>query len=233
MFHKINIETADNLFDALSSGSFETIALGRRGAILVSSKILIPVVRSTTEYKQPAQLFNSIHQSILSNLEHKFNNGMIEIYDDTYKTMGFHSDQALDLAPGSHIAIYSCYKNPAAANRQLIVKNKITSEIQTIPLDHNSIVVFSTSTNSQYLHKIVLQESTTRRGNLWLGITFRLSKTFVYDTVLRMATEIEKKEFYKMRSDENKSVDFTYPAIPYTISPSDLLPVADNLPHSD
>jgi hypothetical protein len=68
----------------------------------------------------------------------------------------------------------------------------------------------------------------------WLGITFRLSKTYIEfvneisyfyktDKKLKLANEEETKEFYKMRQTENKSINFEYPEINYTISESDLL----------
>ena len=35
-----------------------------------------------------------------------------ERYTNAYAKMGFHSDQALDLRGGSHIAVFSCYRHP-------------------------------------------------------------------------------------------------------------------------
>ena len=40
---------------------------------------------------------------------------------------------------------------------------------------------------------------------------------------LVLATSEEKKEFYKLRSEENKLINYEYPPINYTISPSDLI----------
>lgn len=40
---------------------------------------------------------------------------------------------------------------------------------------------------------------------------------------LKLGTEEEKKEFYKLRSEENKSLNYEYPQINYTTSPSDLI----------
>lgn len=77
-------------------------------------------------------------------------------------------------------------------------------------------MLFSIDTNNQHLHK-----SNTR----WLGITFRLSKTYIkfLDNVPYVnGTEEEKKKFYKLRSLENKTVGYKYPEITYTISGTDL-----------
>ena len=107
-----------------------------------------------------------------------FNNALIEIYDSTYCSMGFHSDQSLDLANESYICIFSCYNNSNTKYiRKLIIKDKITNVRSTYILEHNSIIVFPLSTNSKYLHKIILDKNGS--DDIWLGITFRLSKTLI------------------------------------------------------
>ena len=81
---------------------------------------------------------------------------------------------------------------------------------------------------------------TKEPDNKWLGITFRLSKTFIkfvddkphivtddgkLGKELRIATNFEKKEFYKHKSNENAYDGiYNYPEIDYTISKSDLMP---------
>ena len=70
--------------------------------------------------------------------------------------------------------------------------------------------------------------------NKWLGITFRKSKTMIrfkndlpyFDNgeVLKLADENQQREFYKLRGEENKSMDFNYPWIGYTLSKSDTIP---------
>lgn len=70
----------------------------------------------------------------------------------------------------------------------------------------------------------------------WMGITFRCSKTFVEKidnksfidingkkTPLRLANKDEQLEFIKLKGQENKSTNFKYPDINYTISEHDLL----------
>ena len=69
--------------------------------------------------------------------------------------------------------------------------------------------------------------------NKWLGITFRKSKTFIQfqnnlpyfanGKPLKLADEVQQREFYKLRGQENKSLDFDYPSIAYTLSKSDTL----------
>jgi len=238
---------------------------------------LVPIVRTTTPYQKPAQVFRPIHREIIDNVKKRslavtalaaavpavsqrsdanaehpdptainldFNNALIELYDSQYRNMKFHSDQSLDLAQGSFICIFSCYDIPdTPLVRKLKIQNKITRESSEISMDHNSFVLFSLETNGKHLHKIVLEGSagavpaTAGPGNgpKWLGITFRLSKTFVRfcddvpimhpgACILRMATKDEFREFLKKRGEENKSVGFTYPFFDYTISASDRLP---------
>jgi hypothetical protein len=209
----------------------------------------IPIVRTTTKYEKPAQRFSKVHFDIIKQIRAKAqeefkiddfeaNNALIEIYDTNYRKMGFHSDQALDIADDSYIAVYSCYNNMGRnpdTLRKLKIKNKETDENSEVLMDHNSVVMFSTDTNYQHLHKIVLEGNKHDDvDTLWLGITFRLSKTYIkivdeiaYFTdgrVLAIANEKELKEFYKLRGAENRSkTKFEYPTLTYTISSSDIM----------
>lgn len=247
MFEKFVIETNTNLFNELSSATnFEDFANGRKGAVIVDCENeLIPIVRTTTIYNNPAQKFLPVHRGIVNSIKKKinkniaFNNALIELYDSNYRTMKFHTDQSLDLNDDSYICLFSCYDyipNNTTDLRKLQIQNKTTSECSEILLDHNSIILFSVQTNHQYLHKIILESNIE---NKWLGITFRLSKTFIKhidgvpyiyptDKILRIANADEKKEFYKHKSNENLYNEYIYPEICYTISKSDLLPQFGN-----
>lgn len=245
--HKVDL-----FHDLKKSTEFEDILPGRVGAVLVDQYDLTPIVRTTTKYKNPAQQFKPIHYEIINNIKKAvissipdldFNNALIEIYDNNYCTMGYHTDQALDLKDGSYIGIYSCYEKPSEIDelnsRKLIIKNKVTDDIIEISMDHNSVILFDLATNQQHLHKIVASNNKLNKwclGYTWLGITFRLSKTFIHhidnipyfyktDKILTLATTEESKTFYKLKSEENKKIDFdySYSDITYTISPSDLL----------
>ena len=112
-----------------------------------------------------------------------YNNALIENYTNAYRTMGFHSDQALDLQPGSLIALFSCYSDPELATppRKLVVEPKEAGGGGgfEVPLEHNSVVVFSLHANTRFRHKIVL-DAADAPENTWLGGTFRTSRTFVH-----------------------------------------------------
>lgn len=252
MFRKYAIDDTDgNLFHRLSQihkMTLEDVARGRKGGILVDVKDgLIPLVRSTTQYQIPSQHFQPIHYQLMDRFreidkDFIFDNAMIEIYDDQYRTMKGHSDQALDLADDSYIGILSSYEHDS--DRTLQITDKISGEHFAIKLDHLSFVVFSTNVNMQYTHKIVLDNCSKNVNNVnnkttnnkWLGMTFRKSKTMIEqrdgkvyfaktDTILHLATKDQRNEFYKYRALENKGLkeEFIYPQIDYTISPSDLL----------
>lgn len=244
MFEKFALDFK-NPFDELSeSVKFEDIARGRKGANLVDLKNgLIPLVRTTTIYQNPNQKFSKIHFDMIDKIkevtkykELDFNNALMEIYSDEYSSMGFHTDQGLDLKDGSYICIYSCYKDPNEKNlRKLIVKNKGTSKLSEIILEHNSVIIFSVDTNQKHLHKIILE---TPSKTLWLGLTLRLSKTLVYfdnnfpyfssnKTRLVLANVDQRKEFYKYKGLENKGSDFVYPDIQYSISNGDFIPLKE------
>lgn len=248
MFLSTILDYKDNLFDQLSrSANFENIANGRQGAVLLHNKDnLIPIVRTTTNYENPASYFLPIHLNIIDDIRTKFhsilsdgildfNNALIEIYDNNYRTMGYHSDQALDLADNSYICIFSCYESPnnTTSLRELKIQNKRTKQSYDIILHHNSLILFSTSINKEYRHKIILSERGSNEQNKWLGITFRLSKRLIRfidnipyltnDVKLVLANESERKLFYKYRRLENSNTDYDYPDLNYTISNSDLI----------
>ncbi len=252
-FYYFQLPMEPKLFQELSlSTNFEVLGKGRKGNHLVRMESdQIPIVRTTTKYHLPAQDFSGSHQAIAEKIteqvkEHLsitpvFNNALIEIYNHQYYKMGFHSDQALDLASNSYIALFSCYENPgnlpSKLLRKLKVKNKTTQKEMIIDLKPNSVVLFSTETNMEFSHKIVLggfpDLSPTEADNQWLGITFRQSKTFIHfrdnqplmedGLSLTLANEAEQKQFYRLRSQENKQLSFDYPRLNYTLNEGDLL----------
>ncbi len=252
--HSYTLLTEGNLFEELlASVRFEDVGKGRQGAVLIKidETSSIPIVRTTTRYSTPAQHFQSVHDRLAQQIQTSaslsigFNNALIENYTNIYRTMGSHSDQALDLADESFIAIFSCYKHPELANppRKLVVelkesgsdspKGTLRDRIE-IPLTHNSVVLFDLDTNRRFKHKIVLDTATQTPENQWLGITFRSSKTFVRfcdrypyfldDASLTLANDEQRREFYHLRHRENNETDFTYPRITYTVSESDMMP---------
>lgn len=202
----------------------------------------VPVVRTTTRYGNPAQRFRTVHERLAQQIQERagipvaFNNALIECYTNTYKKMGSHSDQALDLADGSFISVFSCYRHPEEGPpRKLIVASKKDdAEEVEIPLAHNSVVAFSVDANRRLKHKIVLDAPAQAADNQWLGVTFRTSKTFVryrgghaylpQGVRLMPADDEQRHEFYRLRRAENKETDFVYPRLTYTISESDLTP---------
>jgi hypothetical protein len=233
MFQKFDLSSPDFIYQHLSQVLFEDITRGRKGAILVDIKDeLIPLVRSTTKYESQPQSFQPIHYLLMDrcreiNPDFIFNNAMIELYDDQYRTMKAHSDQAQDLEPDSYIAIFSCYSSDESRGlRKLKVEHKITKEQFEITLDNMSLVIFSINTNTHHLHKIVLDDP---HDNQWLGLTFRKSKTMIQmregvayfagtERVLKLATKEQSQQYYKYRSTENREIGYVYPDLDYTIA---------------
>lgn len=247
MFEVSGLEFEENPFRELSTlSTFEDIRKGRKCAVLVRTQDdRVPIVRTTTAYQQPVQAFLDIHHQIVENIKESFkeasrvdfNNAMIEIYDANYRTMRYHTDQALDLDPESYICLFSCYENEQCHRsdvRKLRVKHKMTNKSSEIALEHNSAILFSVSANDEHLHKIFL--SSPKSKNRWLGVTLRLSKTwiqfvdqapYVYpsDVILRIANKDERSAFLRYKGQENKSVGFQYPKLDHTISMSDTMPM--------
>ncbi len=247
-FRQYALPAVGELFEELlRSVRFEDVGKGRQGAVLVKVDEArgVPIVRTTTQYELPAQRFLPVHTRLARMIQARaslplaFNNALIENYTNAYATMGPHSDQALDLQPGTSIALYSCYEHPerVSSQRTLVVQAKAPGgERFEIPLRHGGVVVFSLSTNRRFKHKIVLDRSRPQPENRWLGVTFRTSGTFLRygqgpqalledGSPLTLADEARRREFYKLRGRENKETDFVYPRLSYTISASDLLPV--------
>lgn len=254
-FYKITLPLEKDLFkELLESADFENVAKGRIGNHLVKvGEQGVPIVRTTTMYKIPANNFSAIHNQIIEslNIENEngdknlplldFDNALIEVYDCNYTTMKYHSDQSMDLEADSYIGLFTCYENPNELTekniRKLKLKDRITDEEFEISLTHNSVVLFSLATNSKFLHKIILESvpSTKRleKDNKWLGITFRKSKTFIQfkdnlayfsdGELLTLANEDQKRDFFKLRGQENSVLNFTYPKLSYTLSVGDII----------
>ncbi|TQF06102.1 alpha-ketoglutarate-dependent dioxygenase AlkB [Kitasatospora acidiphila] len=235
----------DDLFAELSaSARLEDVGKGRRGAVLTRTDEAggVPLVRTTTRYGSPTQRFQAVHERLAQRVQERaalpvgFNNALIESYTNAYTTMGSHSDQALDLADESFIAVFSCYRHPEAGPpRKLIFESKGSGgEKFEVPLAHNSVVAFSVDSNRRLRHKIVLDAPAQAADNQWLGVTFRTSKTFVrfrdghaylpQGARLMSADDEQRREFYRLRRRENHETDFGYPLLTYTISESDLMP---------
>lgn len=235
-FRSCAVPFARNPFDELfASVRFEDTGQGRQGAVLVRPDDAgVPLVRTTTRYQRPAQTFRPVHLRLAEQLG-RFDNALVECYASAYATMGSHSDQALDLAHGSTIAVFSCYRDPAQPPRKLLVESKeVAGRTFEVPLTHLTAVVFSLDTNRRHRHRIVLDAPGRRLDNRWLGFTFRTSATRVRwrdgraeladGTPLTLADDDQRSEFYRLRGRENRELDFAYPRITYTLSESDLSP---------
>lgn len=260
-FYKFILPLEGDLFQKLSgSVEFEDITKGRKGNHLVKlSDEVVPIVRTTTKYNKPAHNFAPIHDLIIENINSVantqegalfppllFNNALIEVYNRDYIKMKYHSDQCLDLEDNSFIALFSCYERPdevSLANlRKLKVRNKASNEEFEFTLENNSVILFSLTTNTRFQHKITLDINPNQKAldadNLWLGVTFRKSKTFIHfendlpyfadGTLLKLAEDAQRKEFYKLRGQENREMDFAYPNVAYTLSISDTMIPKDN-----
>ncbi|MFD5620888.1 hypothetical protein [Streptomyces yangpuensis] len=235
-----------NLFAELSASvHWEDVGKGRRGATLTRGDEAhgTPLVRTTTRYSSPTQRFRAVHERLAQQIQERaalpvgFNNALIESYTNAYRTMGSHSDQALDLADDSFIAVFSCYQHPEASPpRKLVFEPKGSDATFEIPLTHHGVVMFSVASNRRLKHKIVLDAPAPVAENQWLGVTFRTSKTFLrfrdghaylpQGARLTSADEEQSRDFYRLRRRENQETDFLYPPLTYTVSESDLLPPA-------
>jgi hypothetical protein len=254
-FHKITLDLKSNLFNELSVATdFEPVAKGRIGNHLVNvSGLGIPIVRTTTKYNIPANNFSAIHHMLTERINAttdgmaalQFNNALIEVYDASYYKMNYHSDQSLDLDNNSYIGLFTCYERPDELSeqhtRKLKIKDKVSDAEFEYSLTHNSVMLFSVETNTKFLHKIVLDAAPNLKtpDNKWLGITFRTSKTYITfeDNVprfangapLELANKEQETEFYKLRGQENRSMDFVYPELGYTLNVADLMRPKDRV----
>jgi hypothetical protein len=235
-----NLDFEQNIFhDIANNMEFEDITKGRKAITLVNSNVNIPIVRSTTKYKNSAKLMTpevfhvlNLIQNKFGFLNLKFNNCLAEIYDTRYRTMKYHTDQTLDLEKDSYICIFSCYEN-TKSNRIFQYYNKLSCFEKNSLMTHNSIILFSVYENYRHTHKIIL-DTIANSNDRWLGLTFRFSKTFIKfineipyfchnNMELKLATPDEEKKLYEMKSIENIGIIFEYPEIFCTVSTGDLL----------
>lgn len=252
-FRKVVLSDAgdDSLFEALlaSVGEWEVLGKGRMGAIIVApyddylGNGGIPIVRTTTAYERPASLFQDVHRKLVESIQSKvsqklvFNNALLEVYDSSYRKMGYHTDCSLDLEADSWICLFSVYEDARRGGlRTLSTLNKRTQQSVDVSLDHNSAVLFSTRANAAHTHKIVALGPPKANESRWLGVTLRFSKMRVHfgddgvprigTSILTLATPQERALFIRCKGDENKTdgacssweSNFTF-----TVSPSDLM----------
>jgi len=246
MFSTVKVEITPNRYDSLfksfsQSIALESLAPTRQVANLAVSTSAghVPIVRTTTSYKHAIQPFppaflalrTAISEAIATQTGHdtSHNNAMVELYNPEYSKMGFHTDQAQDLAEESYICIFSCYEGGTLEvnepPRILVVKDKRTETIKEIPMRHGECIVFSTATNAAHVHKIVGGGCRRR----WLGVTMRMSKTFVErrgnelyfvesGKLLRHATAEDVVEMRRCKGRENREEDYLWPDMDFTIS---------------
>ena len=248
-FSSYTIAVSDRLFNQLKSSVWsEEMSRGRRSAVLVMNDQTrgTPIVRTTNKCNVPSMYFpiayNRLAQHIQKTLSlpTAFNNAVIENYSNEYGNSSFQSDQSLDLQDGSVIALFSCYRDPELGNqtpRKLVIQSKEPrGDVFQIPLTHNSVVIFSLDTNQRFRHKIVVDAEADSPENLWLGVTFRTSKTFVEyhedskravledGAPLTLANDTQSLEFYRLVRRENQETNFVYPKLTYSISEGDIMP---------
>lgn len=241
-------------FEQIGKGraSNHLVKIGEKGVPIVrtTTPYNIPAQNFSSIHNCIIEQINlAIKNSELNDLSFiDFNNALIEVYDFNYSKMNYHSDQNLDLDANSYIGLFSCYENPEKLSddhlRKLIIKEKGGDEEFEIPLTHNSVILFSVEMNSKFLHKIVLDAKPNQKpfhsDNKWLGITFRESKTFIQfednlpyfsnGQLLELANEEQKTEFFKLRGQENRILNFVYPELSYTLSIADrLMPINNQL----
>lgn len=240
MFRKCRLDYRNDAFlELLQSHAWTDLSPHRKAAMLVSPDAdSIPVVR-TTSPTVACSVFQPVHLRLLhavdiaSGRAHSFNNVMAEVYDPGYTKMRFHTDCALDLESGSQICIFSCYEKEDDHPRRLVIRDKVNGEVEEIVMEHCSIILFDMDANIRHVHKIVSDGSGSRAR--WLGLTMRTSGTFVTPqedeaVVFRKdglpmltATEDDKRWFFEMKKQENKSPDFKYPHIQFSLADFRLL----------
>eukprot|EP00026_Physarum_polycephalum_P015615 Phypoly_transcript_16336.p1 GENE.Phypoly_transcript_16336~~Phypoly_transcript_16336.p1 ORF type:complete len:262 (+),score=12.64 Phypoly_transcript_16336:34-786(+) len=238
----LNIDSK-NLYSALASSvAFEVVGRGREGAILIDDKDgRVPLYRSTAEFQQPSQRFRPIHHELVAAIGLPLNNALIERYTSEYKKMGWHSDQSLDLADDSYIAVVSAYNRVPAPHevRKLHIAEKGASKDvwKEVPINHGSVIVFSTVANQAYIHRIMLDNIHSDTDIVWIGVTFRLTKTYIQfhegapylasKIPLRVASQHEKHLFFQAKGQQNSNDNYEAPIMDYTLSVGDTLPPID------
>jgi hypothetical protein len=220
----------------------ELVTSGRWGGNVVKAKDkgAVPLFRTTSCYQNKNQLFSPVHFDLLSSLDvpgaKDFNTGLVEVYNNSYRSMKFHTDQSLDLAKGTVICVCTFYSTGfQCENRKLTIKNKTTGQVQTIPLLHNSAVWFDEETNRHHVHQITLHDTETKENIECLLVTLRTSKTKLdfhsgvpvflqTGKELTLATKEEQNQMYQWKGLENKQTSFEYPDdVSFTLNSGDLL----------
>eukprot|EP00462_Mataza_sp_D1_P024313 CAMPEP_0175129660 /NCGR_PEP_ID=MMETSP0087-20121206/5592_1 /TAXON_ID=136419 /ORGANISM="Unknown Unknown, Strain D1" /LENGTH=746 /DNA_ID=CAMNT_0016411827 /DNA_START=47 /DNA_END=2284 /DNA_ORIENTATION=+ len=222
-FRCISLDLEDSIFPSLATSvKWEDIGRGRQGAVLVQPNGRgTPVVRTTTKYGNPAQCFSPALEQLAqliqqqAGLKHSFNNALVEKYTNSYTTMGFHSDQALDLEVIS-VPVCSCTFSLVfvcfflsllvSLSRFLLYRRCSSLKIQ----EGTSIAVFSCYRNPDTIkvpRKLVVQSK--EQGNLYeIPMTHKSCIVFSLDTNSRHKHKIVLDSFKQQQENEWLGVTF-------------------------
>lgn len=242
MFLKETIKIENSFHKFKNSCDFSESGRGQTGAYLGKLELnKFPLVRGTNRNFPIIQPFQPIHYDLVHKIKNaydaikfEFNFAQVEIYDNTYCKMKYHSDLSLDLEKDSFIGLFSCYSLPNYNCRTLKIKEKSNGNITSINLNNNSVVLFSQQTNRLNLHKIMLSYQYKELSEAcWLGITFRMSRTYITfineqpyfsKTLkrLRLANKEEEILFFNEKNLENRHINHKFLEIDYTINANDL-----------
>lgn len=241
----------------LAGVQLEEVAKGRQGAVLLDPHPdgRLPLVRSTTRYTRRHQRVPAVVAEFACGVQawlkspKPFNNIMVEKYSSAYRTMGLHTDQALDLDPESLICLVTLYGEDGVEDgRELVVTDKEARDPAAVtwrvPLLHGTVVSFSVATNARHTHAIVAARAepaastAASPGRAWVGITLRTSRRalacpqdgqaeLLPGVRLLLAEGKLARAYYCERARENRVVDFEFdPALDHlTISPSDVMAI--------
>jgi hypothetical protein len=104
MFNYNLLNFEKNLFQELYTNNFDINCKDdkQNERLINLSNENIPIVRTTTIYKNKPKLFTKLEYTIIQQIKKKcqieidseFNNAMIEVYTSNYSKMKFHSDQS-------------------------------------------------------------------------------------------------------------------------------------------
>ncbi|CAF0764086.1 unnamed protein product [Didymodactylos carnosus] len=128
------------------------------------------------------QTVQSIADYLSNYMNQRFNHALIQHYRTANDNISSHSDKTLDIIKNSLIVSLSLYQNPSGSIRTMTLTNKIKStDVQLVPLPHNSLFVLDLQSNIDYLHAINKDSKQVQSAdnNPRISLTFRSIGTFV------------------------------------------------------
>ena len=160
----LQAETASYLMESIINTSAKWQVEGNRKTAWSGEKSYSYSGKTLHRNTMHSDIVSILLDKMNSALGEKFNSILCNLYENGKCSLGWHSDDEVELGSSPTIASLSL-----GGERTFQLKNKNTASIHTVKLLSGSLLIMSGDTQLNYLHRVPPEKSVSKR----LNITFR------------------------------------------------------------